>query len=334
MEAPIIIIVITIGYFIYYSIKQNKKPSQNWNKKLDKIQHDNKKRVAQIIKSKNIIKKQFEIQPNEKSEKEKEYYRIQQEKNKLINKLKKVIKANENFKNLKPDDLISIKDFINNNKIKLDDDKILIFLKIDDFIKKIINETKIEINYIIDDFEIRKDTNIINTHFLNLNKTSTFIPGHINVSKMNAEFILPNLINKINFYNENGNKLLQALEEKIITIKYYNCLSFVMLSYLNEDKKLKFFEYYNLFEKLGVFDSTWQNKIFNKLSSIDNNLYKINENLKILNDNIKDISIEINELKENLDSKLSDIKSSTDINNIISGIQLYQLYKINKQTKN
>jgi hypothetical protein len=151
---------------------------------------------------------------------------------------------------------------------------------------------------------------------------------------MNAEVILPNLINKINFYNENCNKLLQALEEKIITIKYYNSLSFVMLSYLNEDEKLKFFEYYNLFEKLGVFDSTWQNKIYNKLSSIDNNLHKINENLKILNDNIKDISIEINELKENLNSKLSDIKSSADVNNIISGIQLYQLYKINKQTKN
>jgi hypothetical protein len=297
--------------------KQNKKPSQNPAHRKTKT-----------------FKKQFEIQPSEKSEKEKEYYRIQQEKNKLINKLKKVIKANENFKNLKPDDLIPIKDFINNNKIKLDDDKILIFLKIDDFIKKIINETKIEINYIIDDFEIRKDTDIINTHFLNLNKTSTFIPGHIDVSKMNAEFILPNLINKINFYNENGNKLLQALEEKIITIKYYNSLSFVMLSYLNEDEKLKFFEYYNLFEKLGVFDSTWQNKIYNKLSSIDNNLHKINENLKILNDNIKDISIEINELKENLNSKLSDIKSSADINNIISGIQLYQLYKINKQTKN
>lgn len=316
MEAPIIIIVITICYFIYYSIKQNKKPSQNPAHRKTKI-----------------FKKQFEIQPSEKSEKEKEYYRIQQEKNKLINKLKKIIKANENFKNLKPDDLIPIKDFINNNKIKLDDDKILIFLKIDDFIKKIINETKIEINYIIDDFEIRKDTDIINTHFLNLNKTSTFIPGHIDVSKMNAEFILPNLINKINFYNENGNKLLQALEEKIITIKYYNSLSFVMLSYLNEDEKLKFFEYYNLFEKLGVFDSTWQNKIYNKLSSIDNNLNKINENLKILNDNIKDVSIEINELKGNLDSKLSDIKSSADINNIISGIQLYQLYKINKQTK-
>lgn len=310
MEATFIILVITVGYFIYYSIKQNKKPSQN------------------------SFQKQKTIKPNEKSEKEKEYYRIQQEKNKLINKLKKVIKANENFKNLKLDDLISIKDFINNNKIKLDDDKILIFLKIDDFIKKIINETIIEINYIIDDFEIRKDTDIINTHFLNLNKTSTFIPGHIDVSKMNAEVILPNLINKINFYNENYNKLLQALEEKIITIKYYNSLSFVMLSYLNEDEKLKFFEYYNLFEKLGVFDSTWQNKIYNKLSSIDNNLHKINENLKILNDNIKDISIEINELKENLNSKLSDIKSSADVNNIISGIQLYQLYKINKQTKN
>jgi len=315
MEAPIIIIVITIGYFIYYSIKQNKKPSQN------------------------SFQKQKSIKNNIQKHNEKVLHRLEQDKNKVIKNLKEVINTNENFKNLKVDDILFVKDFIANNKIKLDDDKILIFLKIDDFIKKIINETKSEINFIIGDFKINKETKTINDYFNYLEKTSVIndksedsLAIKIGFVKYKGAFEI--LEEKINFYNENGNKLLQALEEKIITIKYYNSLSFVMLSYLNEDEKLKFFEYYNLFEKLGVFDSTWQNKIYNKLSSIDNNLHKINENLKILNDNIKDISIEINELKENLNSKLSDIKSSADINNIISGIQLYQLYKINKQTKN
>lgn len=309
MEVTYVIFAFVVLYFIYYSIKENKKIKQR------------------------SFKNQKTIRPIEKSEREKEYFRIQQDKNKLISKLKKVIKNNEVFNNLKVDELISIKTFIDDGKIKLDDDKILVFLKIDDFIKKIVRETDTEINYIINDFNLQRDTDLINNHFFNLNKSTNFSDG-VDVSVVNASFILPNLIKKIDFYNINGNKLFSALEEKIITIKYYNSLSFLMLNYLLEDEKLKFFDYYNLFEKLGVFDSTWQNKIYNKLSSIDNNLYQINENLKILNDNIKDVAIEINELKENINSKLSDIKSSSDFNNIISSIQLYQLYKINKQTKN
>lgn len=309
MEVTYVIFAFVVLYFIYYSIKENKKIKQR------------------------SFKNQKTIRPIEKSEREKEYFRIQQDKNKLISKLKKVIKNNEVFNNLKVDELTSIKTFIDDGKIKLDDDKILVFLKIDDFIKKIVRETDTEINYIINDFNLQRDTDLINNHFFNLNKSTNFSDG-VDVSVVNASFILPNLIKKIDFYNINGIKLFSALEEKIITIKYYNSLSFLMLNYLLEDEKLKFFDYYNLFEKLGVFDSTWQNKIYNKLSSIDNNLYQINENLKILNDNIKDVAIEINELKENINSKLSDIKSSSDFNNIISSIQLYQLYKINKQTKN
>ena len=309
MEVTYVIFAFVVLYFIYYSIKENKKIKQR------------------------SFKNQKTIRPIEKSEREKEYFRIQQDKNKLISKLKKVIKNNEVFNNLKVDELISIKTFIDDGKIKLDDDKILVFLKIDDFIKKIVRETDTEINYIINDFNLQRDTDLINNHFFNLNKSTNFSDG-VDVSVVNASFILPNLIKKIDFYNINGNKLFSALEEKIITIKYYNSLSFLMLNYLLEDEKLKFFDYYNLFEKLGVFDSTWQKKIYNKLSSIDNNLYQINENLKILNDNIKDVAIEIDELKENINSKLSDIKSSSDFNNIISSIQLYQLYKINKQTKN
>lgn len=312
MEGAYIILAIVVIYFIYYSIKQNRKTTQN------RFQL-----FKPVGKSHSVVK----------SDREKEHYKIKQDENKLINNLKKIIKKNEIFNNLRIDELKSVKLFINDNKIKLDDDKILVFLKIDEFIKKITQETETEIQYIINDFDLRRDTDLINKHFYNLSKTIPLAQDYIDVSAVSAGFILPNLINKIKFYNDNSDKLFSGLEEKIITIKFYNSLSFLMLNYLIEDEKLKYFEYYNLFEKLGVFDSTWQNKIYNKLSSIDNSLSKINENLKILNDNIKDVAVEINGLKESLNSKLSDIKSSADVDNIISSIQLYQLYKINKQTK-
>lgn len=318
MEGAYIIIAIVVIYFIYNSIKQNRKTTQNKRTTQNRFQQ-----FKPVVKSHSDVK----------SDREKENYKIQQDKNKLINNLKKIIKKNEIFNNLRIDELKSVKLFINDNKIKLDDDKILVFLKIDEFIKKITQETETEIQYIINDFDLRRDTDLINKHFYNLNKTIPLAQDYIDVSAVSAGFILPNLISKIKFYNDNSDKLFSGLEEKIITIKFYNSLSFLMLNYLIEDEKLKYFEYYNLFEKLGVFDSTWQNKIYNKLSSIDNSLSKINENLKILNDNIKDVAVEINGLKESLNSKLSDIKSSADVNNIISSIQLYQLYKINKQTK-
>lgn len=285
MEGTYIIFAIVVIYFIYYSIKQNGK-------------------TTSILKpTKPVVK--FDEEIGEKL------------KNEYINNIKKIIKENEKFNNLRIDELRSIKLFINDNKIELDDDKLLVFLKIDDFIKKIIQETETEIQNIINDLELSRDTAIIKKNFETIGSDQDYL----------------DLRNKISFYLFNSDKLYSGLEEKIITIKFYNSLSFLMLNYLIEDKKLKYFEYYNLFEKLGVFDSTWQNKIYNKLSSIDNRLSKINKNLKILNDNIKDISIEINGLKESLNSKLSDVKSSADINNMISGIQLYQLYQINKKTR-
>lgn len=294
MEGAYIILAIVVIYFIYYSINQNRKTKQVIKTTQDRFQ-------KQKPSSNNGTTIDYEKQLI----------------NEHINNLKKIIKENKKFNNLRIDELKSIKLFINDNKIELDDDKINVFLKIDDFIKKITQETETEIQYIIIDFELSRDTAIIKKNYKTLGSDQDYL----------------DVSNKINFYLFNSDKLYSGLEEKIITIKFYNSLSFLMLNYLIENEKLKYFEYYNLFEKLGVFDSTWQNKIYKKLSSIDNSLSKINENLKILNDNIKDVAVEINGLKESLNSKLSDIKSSADVNNIISSIQLYQLYKINKQTK-
>lgn len=294
MEGAYIILAIVVIYFIYYSINQNRKTKQVIKTTQDRFQ-------KQKPSSNNGTTIDYEKQLI----------------NEHINNLKKIIKENKKFNNLRIDELKSIKLFINDNKIELDDDKINVFLKIDDFIKKITQETETEIQYIINDFELSRDTAIIKKNFKTLGSDQDYL----------------DVRNKISFYLFNSDKLYSGLEEKIITIKFYNSLSFLMLNYLIENEKLKYFEYYNLFEKLGVFDSTWQNKIYNKLSSIDNSLSKINGNLKILNDNIKDVAVEINGLKESLNSKLSDIKSSADVNNIISSIQLYQLYKINKQTK-
>ena len=48
---------------------------------------------------------------------------------------------------------------------------------------------------------------------------------------------------------------------------------------------------------------------------------------------LNNISYDISIFSDKVSSELKSINSSLNFNNLISGIQTYQLYKINKQTK-
>jgi Mg2+ and Co2+ transporter CorA len=105
---------------------------------------------------------------------------------------------------------------------------------------------------------------------------------------------------------------------------------------INRDM-IKFNKIYEVFDGLDVFTSKWENDIKNKLEDINQNLLEVIESIhqmsyKITN-SLSSINTSIGDLSTSINKQLSSINSSVDLNTIITGINTYQLYKINKNTK-
>jgi hypothetical protein len=104
---------------------------------------------------------------------------------------------------------------------------------------------------------------------------------------------------------------------------------------------ITFYQIYECFDQLGVFNSNWENEVSNKLTDIgdgikelmysidkmENNIVNSIDNLTyVTQDSFRELNISVN-------NQLSSIDSSLNFNNLLTGIQTYQIYKINQNTK-
>ena len=134
------------------------------------------------------------------------------------------------------------------------------------------------------------------------------------------------------------------------SIENYNLLlihSLNMIVSLKDKKMIIFYEIYETFDKLNVFNSHWENEISQKLISI-------NDNVSLLKDKLEEVIFSINNLELNLSTQIlnlsyitklsyegiknsvsNEIKSlqgTMNVNNLLTGIQTYQSYKLRKGT--
>ena len=84
---------------------------------------------------------------------------------------------------------------------------------------------------------------------------------------------------------ELGDIMKPVLENQIKTLEFYNNMALAMIVFYLNDKKIRYYEIYEAFEKLGVFDSTWQKNVLNKLDNIEIRLAQISNQLTELNQN-------------------------------------------------
>ena len=126
-----------------------------------------------------------------------------------------------------------------------------------------------------------------------------------------------------------GNVMQPVMENQIKMMDYYRNMAVAMIVFYLNDKKIRYFEIYEAFEKLGVFDSTWQKNVLNKLDSIENRLAQISNQLTELNQNF----ISLVESSENVASELKEINSSIMTSNMLQAITAYQAWRVNKNTK-
>lgn len=143
---------------------------------------------------------------------------------------------------------------------------------------------------------------------------------------------------------ENLPKRIELLRNLQNLIHSYDLMIFHAINMLNSavsNDFVTFYEIYEMFDRIGIFNSNWENDISKKLSNIElklddvidtMNRYESNmiRELKGLNYNLRS---GFSELTKAVNIQLKEIDSSIKWNNLISSIQTYQLYKINIQTK-
>jgi hypothetical protein len=108
--------------------------------------------------------------------------------------------------------------------------------------------------------------------------------------------------------------------------------------------RIRFYEIYEKFDKLRIFNSQYQNDVINSLSSINQNLVDLNSKIDNLTNTIEmmsdqilssinELQFEVSYLNDNITGQLQNISSKLDVNNLLNMVQTYQLYRINSNTK-
>ena len=114
---------------------------------------------------------------------------------------------------------------------------------------------------------------------------------------------------------------------EIKTLEFYKNIGLASIVFYLSDQKIKYFEINEGFEKLGVFDSTWQKNVLNKLDSIEIRLGEMNNQLTKLNQNF----ISIIDSSDDIISELKNINSSLMTNNLLQSITAFQVWRINSK---
>jgi hypothetical protein len=140
----------------------------------------------------------------------------------------------------------------------------------------------------------------------------------------------------------------EELEERVGLLKNqihsYELLVFHsinMIGALVSEDLITFYEIYESFDKLGMFNSNWENEVSEKLTNIGDKLddlmysiYNMEQNIVSELSHLSYITQEsFEDLNRSVTGQLKEIESSINTNNLLTGIQAYQLYKINKNTK-
>ena len=161
------------------------------------------------------------------------------------------------------------------------------------------------------------------------------LSSYLKTKKDNVQLIFNSIKNTSN--EEQLNEYVGILKNEIQSYSLILFNSLNMIVSLVEDDMITFYEIHDSFDKLNIFNSNWENEISQKLSNIgdglSNLMYSVEEMGNKIASEIGHLSYVTEESNLMLTNQLKDIDSSLQANNLLTGIQTYQMYKINKNTK-
>lgn len=225
------------------------------------------------------------------------------------------------------------KSFIEENQKAIlqkgNDEVLFSFLKIDSFLNEYKQGMETCKNWVTKNIDVEdlKSKLIQDSQSNNLDKLSEDLQANLNrlegkrPTGFNASF--DSLLSVGHVFKgtyENYNK----------TLEYYKNIAKTMVIFYLNDNKISYFEIHQAFEKLGVFDSTWQKNLMSKMSNIESNLNRISHDLTQMNNNFEQL---INQ-SEKITNELQAINSSVKTGNMIQAISAYQSWRINRKINN
>ena len=290
--------------------------------------------------------KDIETQKQQKSkekeeQKRQEFHKKEKEKRERLNEEKKLRDQQKHFKNLERKKVLQegVTKFI--NEFDSDKDGIIDFNQGGDDFMNLLKKHQKTI--------IQVDQN----HITKLIQVSNYLK----TKRGNIQTQFEKIKNSRN--SKQLNEFTGILKNQIDTFNLLNYNSLIIIISLVEGDLITFNEIYLTFDKLNIFTSNWENQVSDKLNNIDSKLdeviYSINKmelsivneilgmsimnqvQMNRLNKNVKEGNMMIDEnlsrLNSSLSSNLKSIDSTLKVGNLISTINTYQNYKINKNTK-
>jgi len=135
------------------------------------------------------------------------------------------------------------------------------------------------------------------------------------------------------------NERVSLLKNQIHSYDLLVFHSINMIGALINGNLIVFYEVYESFDKLKIFNSNWENEVSDKLTSIDNKLddllysiYNMEQNLISELSNLSYVTQEsFSDLNYSIIDQLKEVGSSINTNNLLSSIQTYQLYRLAKK---
>ena len=286
-------------------------------------------------------KKNKEKEEEKKDEEQRKRWKKEDEKNKEKEKLKR-IEALSQIKTLFSsfeEKLINEFDKDNNNivdVIEVNDDFNQLLKKHNDVI--IERGKEYNKNYI---HQFVKVSNYLKNKRDNINLIFKNIKTEFSINGYERRWDIPYYSDEI---NEKRSFIISRCESYFelirIEIQSYHLLLYNSLNLINsavENDQITFYNIYEKLDKLNIFNSNWENEISQKLTNIDNSFILLHKEIKDMGENIVnaiwDLSYVTEQTNDILNDKLGEINSGINTNNLLTTINTYQNYQINKNTK-
>ena len=158
------------------------------------------------------------------------------------------------------------------------------------------------------------------------------LSSYLSTKKSNITIIC-NIIQETKNIKELG-EVVKLLESQIHLHNLLVFHSLSMLASILDNDLITFYEIYECFDKLSVFNSNWENEVAEKLTEIGTGLqdllfatHKMERNIVTAINNLAYVNQEgFERLGSKITNELSSINSSIKFNNLLSTIQAYKLY--------
>ena len=203
------------------------------------------------------------------------------------------------------------------------------------YLKKLRSETG-EIMNLADGESVRKLIIKNQSSIIELDKSyiQKFVKlsSYLSTKKSNITIIC-NIIQETKNIKELG-EVVKLLESQIHLHNLLVFHSLSMLASILDNDLITFYEIYECFDKLSVFNSNWENEVTEKLTEIGTGLqdllfatHKMERNIVTAINNLAYVNQEgFERLGSKITNELSSINSSIKFNNLLSTIQAYKLY--------